>query len=57
MGIYLMKRGEISCDNCKKQIAKVFCSDLVMRDLEHHPITITCIECEEKEFLPPDNTK
>lgn len=40
-----MKKGEITCDNCKKEIAKIFCSDLIMRDLEKHPLTITCIDC------------
>lgn len=45
MGIYLMKKGDISCDTCKREIAKIMCSDAVMRDLEKHPVTITCSEC------------
>ena len=58
MAIYLMKRGEISCDTCKREIAKIFCSDLVMRDLEKHPVTITCTECNNINMLSPvESTK
>ncbi len=46
MGIYLIQKGTISCDKCKKNIAKVRASREVMENLEKHPLEILCAECE-----------
>jgi len=46
MGIYLIKKGTVSCDKCKKVIAMIKASREVMENLSKHPLDILCVECE-----------
>lgn len=42
-----MKRGTISCDQCKVMIASIKCSNQIMENLENHPCEILCTDCRK----------
>ena len=45
MGIYLIKKGNIICDKCKKIVAGLIASQEIMENLQKHSLEITCVEC------------